>query len=542
MIAGRNILPEGTVLDGCYRIERVVGFGGFGITYEAHDTNLGTHVAIKEYFPQDFGERDAGMSVRPKSEHSKGQFEWGRTSFLQEGRTLAEFDHAGIVRVLRVFEANATAYMVMRFERGKSFSAWLKELGRQPTQAELDRIAGPLLDVLELMHARNFLHRDIAPDNIIIREDGSPVLLDFGSARRVMAQMSRMLTGIVKAGYSPQEQYASDNRLQGPWTDLYALGGTLYRAVAGQAPMEAMLRFDGDPMETAARTGAGAYRASFLEAIDACLAVRPSQRPQSVAELRPRLMDGPTASVPGGIAAQTRRTDAASNLAAPAPAGLRTALVGLWSRLNLVQVSAAALAVALCAVTVMVVARTPGPGPGPQLPPVEAGQAASRALEELRAEQRRRAQEEAERQRAEAERRAQEEEQERQQQAEAEAERLRQAQAAEDEMRRQAQRAEVDRKRQADREAAERARAEAAEAERKRQVEAARLKREAEAAAAAAAAARAQQASKPAQQPQGAGSRPGTGGTCTSWMFHGSSCTDAGGRWCTQTPNGRRCG
>ena len=106
----------------------------------------------------------------------------------------------------------------------------------------------PLLDALEMMHAADFLHRDIAPDNIIVRADGTPVLLDFGAARRAVAEMSRSLTGIVKAGYSPHEQYSSDGRLQGPWSDLYALGGTLYRAVTGKAPEEATLRFDEDNM------------------------------------------------------------------------------------------------------------------------------------------------------------------------------------------------------------------------------------------------------------------------------------------------------
>ncbi|RTL70299.1 MAG: serine/threonine protein kinase [Hyphomicrobiales bacterium] len=285
----RHTLPPNTFLDGSYRIERVVGSGGFGITYEAYDVNLGTLVAIKEYFPHDFGDRDNTMSVRPRSEHSKHLFDWGRTNFLSEARTLAGFDHPSIVRVLRVFEAHSTAYMVMRYERGQSFGTWLKELGRKPTQAELDNIIAPLLDALELLHRSNYLHRDIAPDNIIVRPDGTPVLLDFGSARRVIAEMSRMVTGIVKAGYSPHEQYAADNRLQGPWTDIYALGATLYRAVTGRQPMEAMLRFDTDTMETAAALGGPDYRAAFLSAIDACLKVRPSERPQSVADLRQML-------------------------------------------------------------------------------------------------------------------------------------------------------------------------------------------------------------------------------------------------------------
>src|SRR5262249_42687131 len=233
-----------TVLDGSYRIEDVIGSGGFGVTYLAEDTNLGNKFALKEYYPFDFGDRDSALSVKPKSERHKKTFEWGRTSFLQAARMLARLRHPSIVRVTRVFEAHSTAYMVMEFEEGKTFEQWLQALGRPPTQQELDRIATSLLDALELLHGANFLHRDIAPDNILIRTDGTPVLLDFGAARQAVGEMSRSLTGIVKAGYSPQEQYATDGRLQGPWSDLYAFGATLYRAVAGEVPEEATLRVE----------------------------------------------------------------------------------------------------------------------------------------------------------------------------------------------------------------------------------------------------------------------------------------------------------
>ncbi|HJU30911.1 MAG TPA: serine/threonine-protein kinase, partial [Hyphomicrobiaceae bacterium] len=285
----RFALPAETVLDGAYRIVRVVGTGGFGITYEAEDIALRTAVALKEYYPDEFGDRDRGMSVRPKSERHRQTFEWGRSNFIKEARTLARFEHPSIVRVSRVFEANSTAYMVMSFERGRSLESWLANLGRPPTQEELDAIVAPLLDALEMLHASNFLHRDIAPDNIIVRADGSPVLLDFGAARQAVAAMSRSLTGIVKVGYSPHEQYATDGRLQGPWSDLYALGGTLYRAVTGFAPEEATLRVDEDRMASAALAAKGSYRPGFLSGIDACLKVRHSDRPRSVAQLRPIL-------------------------------------------------------------------------------------------------------------------------------------------------------------------------------------------------------------------------------------------------------------
>ena len=286
----RVVLPPGTVLDESYRIERVIGSGGFGITYRADDVKLGTRVAIKEYCPEAFGLRDQSLSVRPKSERHQKVFEWGRESFLKEARTLAHFRHRSVVEVTRVFEANATAYMVMVFEAGQSMEQWLTGLGRAPTQEELDRIVWPLLDALEMMHAQNFLHRDIAPDNIIVRPDGSPVLLDFGASRRAVAEVSHALTGIIKHGYSPHEQYTSDGRLQGPWSDLYALGATLYRAVTGKPPEEATLRSGDDRLLPAAKAAAGAYSPSFLRAIDACLRVRRRERPQSVAELRSLLL------------------------------------------------------------------------------------------------------------------------------------------------------------------------------------------------------------------------------------------------------------
>src|SRR5262245_35874278 len=247
-------------------------------------------VALMEYYPFDFVDRDSTMSVKPKSDRHRQTFQWGRSNFLQEARTLARFEHPSIVRVTRVFEANSTAYMVMRFEQGHSFEDWLTGLGRSPTQEELDRIVAPILDALQMLHGENFLHRDIAPDNIIVRADGTPVLLGFGAARRAVAEMSRTLTGIVKAGYSPHEQYSVDGRLQGPWSDIYALGGTLYRAVTGNTPEEAALRVDEDHMPAATQAAKGHFRPEFLTAIDACLKVRHSERPRSVAQLRPMLL------------------------------------------------------------------------------------------------------------------------------------------------------------------------------------------------------------------------------------------------------------
>ena len=282
----RLALPVNAILDGNYRIERAVGAGGFAVTYAAEDLHLRKKVAVKEYYPIDFGDRAATMRILPKSQVHTTTFELGRSNFLEEARTLARLQHPSIVRVLRVFEANSTAYMVMHFEDGHSFETWLTNLHRAPLQQELDAIIAPLLDALELIHSAGILHRDIAPDNIIIHADGSPVLLDFGAARRADATAGEGLTGVVKAGYSPPEQYASNCRLQGPWSDFYALGGTLYRAVTGRAPEEAMLRLDSDCMATAAKAANGKYRPGFLGAIDACLEVKHSDRPRCGKMLR----------------------------------------------------------------------------------------------------------------------------------------------------------------------------------------------------------------------------------------------------------------
>ncbi len=201
-----------------YEIDRPLGGGGFGITYLAHDANLDLPVAIKEYYPSEQVLRGPQQEVLVRTSKTDAQqaYDWGLERFLDEARALATFRHPNIVRVYRYFRANKTGYMVLHFEEGQSFKSWLKSLGRAPRQYELDRIITPLLDALELIHNADFLHRDIAPDNIIIRKDGTPVLIDFGSARGEMAAHSKTVSALVKPGYSPYEQYGTDARQQGP--------------------------------------------------------------------------------------------------------------------------------------------------------------------------------------------------------------------------------------------------------------------------------------------------------------------------------------
>ncbi|MCL4764606.1 MAG: protein kinase [Hyphomicrobiaceae bacterium] len=283
-------LPAGTELVGDYLIERVLGAGGFGITYLAQELALARDVTIKEYFPGDFAARGASHDAVPRSQDCAGDYQWGLDRFIAEAQTLARFDHRNIVRVYRYFRANNTGYMVLQFEEGQSLKAWLGSLGRALRQHEIDRFLTPLLDALELIHRADYLHRDIAPDNIIIRRDGAPVLIDFGSARGDVARHSRTVSALVKPGYSPYEQYAETGSQQGPWTDIYALAATLYHAVTGKRPPDAPSRIVRDGIVPAREAALSSYRAGFLAAIDRALALDIEKRPQSIAEWRGALL------------------------------------------------------------------------------------------------------------------------------------------------------------------------------------------------------------------------------------------------------------
>jgi serine/threonine protein kinase len=308
----RLALPVGYMLLE-YRIERVLGIGGFGISYIAHDTNLNAKVEIKEYLPNDLAMRnEETAAVWAKSSRDQEEYRIGLDRFLLESRTLATFRHNNIVRVGRFFEANNTAYMVMDYEFGESLNSWLKkrlESGENPPdEAHLVQMFVPLLQGLQKVHEAGFLHRDIKPANIYVRDsDGSLVLLDFGAARQTSASASTSgMTSIVTPGYAPFEQYHTHGR-QGPWSDLYAMGGVLYWFVAGRKPVEAAARIQSDPQEPAVDVGKGKYSEGFLKAIDWALMPDDTKRPQSVAEFLPVLI-GENAIGPGGTAAGKHKT------------------------------------------------------------------------------------------------------------------------------------------------------------------------------------------------------------------------------------------
>jgi serine/threonine protein kinase len=279
------LMPGQTVFE--YRIDKMLGGGGFGITYLAQDINLQLPVAIKEYFPGDLAVRSPDLSVHVRSGANAAQFQWGLERFLDEARALASFRHPNIVRVLRYFKENGTAYIVMEYESGDPLKRWL---ARQPAldQQGLLKIIYPLMDGLEAVHKVNFLHRDIKPDNIYIRADGTPVLLDFGAARRVTGNQD--MTNIVSPGFAPFEQYHSKGH-QGPWTDVYSLGAVMYWMTTGHKPMESASRVREDSMPKAADTASAVvFGAPLLRAIDWAMTPNETQRPQDVAALRQALL------------------------------------------------------------------------------------------------------------------------------------------------------------------------------------------------------------------------------------------------------------
>lgn len=335
-------LPIGYQLED-FRIEAVLGQGGFGITYKAAEETLRRQVAIKEYLPQQFAFRDGNGQVHPRTTDDETMFRWGLTRFLDEARALALFRHPNIVSVMRFFEGNGTAYLVMEFEAGMDFKQWLESHGQPDEERLVHGILAPLLDGLARVHDKGLLHRDIKPDNIFIRRDGSPVLIDFGASRPHGGAAQSNLTSIISAGYSPFEQYGSGEQ-QGPWSDLYALAGTMYRAIAGRAPTDAIARQQQSELTPAAEVGRGHYSPRLLKAIDRALAEDIGERPQSAREFLTLLGIEPppepadpdatfVRTEPTGIPARKRRRSVALPALLIAAAALAGAGVYWWSGL-----------------------------------------------------------------------------------------------------------------------------------------------------------------------------------------------------------------
>src|ERR1700755_3358710 len=278
-------LPMGTVLRE-WRIEEVLGVGGFGIVYKARGVYFNELVAIKEYFPSSISERDAEDTVVPIDSEAEEVHALGLKKFVEEAKLLWNLStptrHPNIVSVRSLFEIHGTAYMVMDFEDGISLSKMLKQ-GRRFNERSLWNILQPIAEGLERAHRVGVLHRDIKPPNILINEDNRPVLIDFGSARFEAAEATSTKVTFHTPPYAAIEQYVKTYP-QGPWTDIYALGVVMYECLTGKKPREGLERLNaglGKPLADGKWPG---YSKRFLSAIDAAMVVKPDERPQTLTE------------------------------------------------------------------------------------------------------------------------------------------------------------------------------------------------------------------------------------------------------------------
>ncbi|MBO6239519.1 MAG: serine/threonine protein kinase [Butyrivibrio sp.] len=265
-------------------IERVLGEGGFGITYCAKDHKTGGLVAVKEYFPDSMATRN-NTSVVPHTGESGEFFSYGKQCFIEEANTLAQFiGNENIVRIYCYFEENGTAYFVMDYVEGVSFDAYIRNRGGKLSYEDTARILIPVMDALSLVHSRGIIHRDITPDNIYITNSGNVKILDFGAARYSLGDKSQSLDVVLKHGFAPKEQYVRHGR-QGPFTDVYSLGATFYFALTGTRPQDSVERMDVDKLVPPSSFGV-AITKEAENAIMKALSVQPSDRFQNMQAFR----------------------------------------------------------------------------------------------------------------------------------------------------------------------------------------------------------------------------------------------------------------
>jgi serine/threonine protein kinase len=326
-------LPSGSRLEE-FVIERVLGSGGFGITYLAKDSRLGRKVVIKENLPAQFCWRDThSLTVRPRHTEGEdaGNFQYSLESFEREAATLASLDHPGIVKVLRSFEAHGTAYFVMPFVEGDTFDELIekrRKSGQAFTDDELRGLTSRVLDALGYLHDRGIYHRDIKPGNILVTAAGEPVLIDFGAARQRLSE--RSLTVIESSGYTPFEQLQSRGKI-GPWSDLYALGATLYKAITGETAAKAADRIMDDPQIPLAHQSAlrGRHAPSLLASIDKAMSPKASDRFQNAAEWLVQIQPPPAMpSPPPAVARNPASQKPSAVVQTTAPSGTSSAPSG----------------------------------------------------------------------------------------------------------------------------------------------------------------------------------------------------------------------
>jgi serine/threonine protein kinase len=265
-------LPEGTQLEN-YRILRMLAKGGFSFVYLAHDENE-TPVAIKEY---------------RIAEHDPVKFSHGMRCFFEEGRALARLSHPNVVRVLNFFRANDTVYLVMRYERGRSLQEHVRQRHGALEESWIRATFAELLNGLREVHSNKLLHLDIKPGNVYLRNDGTPLLIDFGAARHTLSGEGMQLPPTYTPGFAAPEQH-THRQLLGPWSDIYSVGATLYALLAAAAPQPADQRLEHDALVPARRVWSRKYSAELLDIVDWCMRLDHLERPQSVFALQKALL------------------------------------------------------------------------------------------------------------------------------------------------------------------------------------------------------------------------------------------------------------
>ena len=280
-------LPGGYQLEN-YRIDKVLSCGGFSIVYLAADENE-TLVVIKEYLPSSLALRRQSGALPSIAEENLATFRYGMKCFFEEGRSLARLSHVNVVRVLNFFRANETAYMVMRYERGRTLEEHIEQRRGSIREDFIRNVFTMLLNGLREVHTQKLLHLDIKPANIYVRNDGSPVLIDFGAARQTLTEEATRLNPMYTPGFASPEQYRN-RELLGPWSDIYSVGACMFACLAAAAPPPADQRMEKDEYVPARKLFGANYPKQLLETIDWCLRLDHLERPQSVFALQKTLM------------------------------------------------------------------------------------------------------------------------------------------------------------------------------------------------------------------------------------------------------------
>lgn len=277
-----NALPIGYRFNE-FEIKEVIGGGGFGIVYRAWDHQLERTIAIKEFMPSSLAVRSDDLNLVLRSERFSKTFHAGLNSFIQEARLLARFNHPNLLHVLRFWVQNDTAYMGTVFYSGTTLSRLAAQRPELVNETWIRRLLPPLFGAINTIHQEGYLHRDISLDNIQIQENMMPVLLDFGSARQTIGNLSDETETMLRPGFAPIEQYSDNNESeQGPWTDIYALGAVLHTLIVGAPPPVSVVRSIEDNYQPLAELRPAGFSLPLLHAIDKALSLKPEDRPKSI--------------------------------------------------------------------------------------------------------------------------------------------------------------------------------------------------------------------------------------------------------------------